>query len=38
MLALPQQILDLIERMEARKEKGFRVSPQTARSSSRRYG
>ncbi len=30
MLALPQQILDLIERMEARKEKGFRVSPQTA--------
>jgi hypothetical protein len=30
MLALPQQILDLIERMEACKEKGFRVSPQTA--------
>ncbi|MGC1576412.1 MAG: hypothetical protein WA813_09865, partial [Beijerinckiaceae bacterium] len=30
-MALPQQILDLIERMEARKEKGFRVSPPSSR-------
>jgi hypothetical protein len=29
-VGVTQQILDLIERMEARKEKGFRVSPQTA--------
>ena len=30
MLAIPEHLTQLIEGMEARKEQGFRVSPQTA--------